>query len=1054
MTTQAIYQMLAATVQADPVVRKQGESALSDCSSQSGFLSSLLQITLVPESDHAVQQAGAIYFKNKVSRSWETSSETQIALEDKTWVKQHIISAISSTNALIRAQLLTALSIILESDFRFGVWPELLPTVKSMLAMDQPQNVIYSGLLIFLELVKAFQWVSPNARAPLHPVIADMFPILLATAINIKPHLTTSIEATTMAKTIIKIYNCSIRLEICEAQQDLESLIPWGSLFVDIIELQLPAGALSMPEDKDERQKHSWWKLKKWAYQCLNTLFGRYGSAKPEKRYAAFSKMFAVNFAPKILECFLRQIQLLVQGMWMSDRAKQHLAAFLEHCVKRKATWSILKDHLPMIVTHFIFPLMCFSPQDEELWQDNPVDYIHKKVDPPMDDFKSPVVAAAQLLVAICQDRFKQAFVSVVTIINEILAQYDATPAESRNPCHKYGILNMMACLVEEALNERSPIRGGMETFLITHVVPETTSTFPFLRARACDTLLKFSSEMEYEDPNHLEYTFKHILACLKDPELPVRVEASLALSPFFRYPQIHEAMKPHAVEIMQGLMELTNEIDMDTLTHVMDQLVFEYSEQLAPFAVQLATQLCSTFMRIMSDTNFTNEDDFDLDEAEDKTMAAMGVLKTISSLILSVEGSPVILAEVDKVISPAVVFVLENCILDLYEEIFEIIETATFCSKSISETLWKLFPLIYKTFQSDAFDYFQEISPSLHNYVIYGKEVLVQSKEHRNMIFDIAWRIFHGGSGVGESDRVRACQLLEIMMLHLREHMDEFIPKCLEVAYGTLSPQPTKSDVKPALKYAKTPALRVHAIEIVANALFYNPKLALGLLEQSGWTSTFFELWFHNLEHFTRVHDKRLTILALSAILNFICNDTMCPPSMQTTWIHLFKGMLKGFEGFSKALEDRTREQRVADGEEKGDDDDEVEVEDEGNYLNDDVSDDEDDLETLARNAAEYRTTTHSGEKGEDDVADDESDDNWSVDGMMMEDVYFTTYLDEVNVFVQFEALMTRLVQTGRAAILDTELTAEQKEQVRSILSTASVTGSKSTVAEAAASQ
>ncbi|KAJ1339406.1 hypothetical protein BSLG_005972 [Batrachochytrium salamandrivorans] len=166
------------------------------------------------------------------------------------------------------------------------------------------------------------------------------------------------------------------------------------------------------------------------------------------------------------------------------------------------------------------------------------------------------------------------------------------------------------------------------------------------------------------------------------------------------------------------------------------------------------------------------------------------------------------------------------------------------------------------------------------------------------------------------------------------------------------------------------------------------------------------------------------------------------------------FKGMLKGFEGFSKALEDRTREQRVADGEEKGDDDDEVEVEDEGNYLNDDVSDDEDDLETLARNAAEYRTTTHSGEKGEDDVADDESDDNWSVDGMMMEDVYFTTYLDEVNVFVQFEALMTRLVQTGRAAILDTELTAEQKEQVRSILSTASVTGSKSTVAEAASSQ
>ncbi|KAJ1342190.1 hypothetical protein BSLG_003113 [Batrachochytrium salamandrivorans] len=175
-------------------------------------------------------------------------------------------------------------------------------------------------------------------------------------------------------------------------------------------------------------------------------------------------------------------------------------------------------------------------------------------------------------------------------------------------------------------------------------------------------------------------HTFQHI-SCLKDPELPVRVEASLALSPFFRYPQIHEAMKPHAVEIMQGLMELTNQIDMDTLTHVMDQLVFEYSEQLAPFAVT-CYQLRDTFMRIMSDTNFNGDDDFDLDDVEDKTMAAMGVLKTISSLILSVEGSPVILHEVDEIISPAVIFVLENSILDLYEEIFEIIETATFLRK------------------------------------------------------------------------------------------------------------------------------------------------------------------------------------------------------------------------------------------------------------------------------------------------------------------------------------------------------------------------------------
>ncbi|KAH6566864.1 hypothetical protein BASA62_006461 [Batrachochytrium salamandrivorans] len=1070
MDTHVLYQVLAATVQTDLTTRKQGEAALKEYSSQPGFLSSLLQIASVVESDPAIKQAGAIYFKNKVTRSWDPSSDSCVQADDKSWVKQHIVSAISSSTPLVRAQLLTAIATIFEFEFRFGSWPELLPIVKGMMALDQQQHIINSGLLVFLELVKTFQWVSADARAPLHPVIADILPILLAVATNLKAHIASNLEAVTMMKTIIKIYNCSIRLEICEAQQDLGSLVPWGTLFVDIIELQLPLGALAMPENEDERQLHPWWKLKKWAYQCLNTLFGRYASAKPEKRYAAFSKMFSANFAPKILQSYLGQIDLLVQGSWMSDRSKQHIACFLENCVKRKATWAILKNHLPVITTHFIFPLLCFSSSDEELWQDNAVDYIHKKVDPPMDDFKSPVVSSAQLLAAICKDRFKEAFVPVITIINSILAQYNATAPEARNPRHKYGILNMMSCLVEEALCERSPIKGEMETFLVTHVVPECNSTSPFLRARACDTLLKFASEMEFDTPSNLMHTFQHILSCLKDPELPVRVEASLALSPFFRYPQIHEAMKPHAVEIMQGLMELTNQIDMDTLTHVMDQLVFEYSEQLAPFAVQLATQLRDTFMRIMSDTNFNGDDDFDLDDVEDKTMAAMGVLKTISSLILSVEGSPVILHEVDEIISPAVIFVLENSILDLYEEIFEIIETATFCAKSISSTMWDLLPRIYKTFQSDAFDYFQEIVPSLHNYVIYGKEVLIHSKVHQNMIVDIAWRIFYGGAGVGESDRVRACQLLEIMMLHLRGHIDEFIPKCIEVAYGTLMPSieatqlsheagPTSNGAPTPLKVAKSVALRVHAIEVVINALFYMPKLALEILERAQWVSGFFDMWFKNLEHFTRVHDKRLAILTLAQLVDLACCDTACPPTLKATWPHFFKGVLKCFEGFSEALEERKREQRIADGEEEDSGDDFVE--DEGQLFDEDVSDDDDDetdLNTLVSNAAKYSGgrrvggggVSHNGggdAESDDEEAEDE-DDNWSVDGMMLEDVYFTTYLDKVNVFEQFEVLMGTIMRTGQSAVLEGELSAEQREQVGLIVNSAG----EQRIAEAAA--
>ncbi|KAI8927955.1 armadillo-type protein [Entophlyctis helioformis] len=979
MDVHALYSTLAATVQPDAAVRSQGEATLKQIESHAGLLPALLQIVAVPESDAAVKQAAAIYFKNRVGRLWDPSREQSLNQDDRLFVKTHIIEAISKADSRIRSQMLASLTTIITFEFRHGAtWPELVPTVKTMLASDQ-RHIVFSGLLVFLELVKNYQWAAVSERTALHPVLEEILPITLSIANNLKAHAATSLEATEMLKCIIKTYNCSIRLEIAQHQQDLASLVPWGTLFVEVAEMQIAPSALNMPEDAEDREKHMWWKLKKWSYQCLNTLFGRYACTKPEKRYKNFSKMFVATFAPKILESFLKQISLAVQGVWMSARVKQHLATFLEHCVKRKTTWAMLKEHLSPVISDFIFPLMCFSQEDDELWHENPVDYIHKKIDPPMDDFKSPVVAVAALLQSICKDRFEQAFMPTVGIINAILGRYNEAPADKKDPRHKYGVLNMMTVLVEQALDERSPIRNDMET-----------STYPFLRARACDTLLKFASEMDFQ-----------VMNAVKDPELPVRVEAALALSPFLRYPKIHDAMKPHAAPVMQELMNLTNEIDMDTLTHVMEQLVFEYSEELTPFAVQLATQLRDTFMRIMSDANYT-ADDFD-------SMAAMGVLKTISSLVLSVEGSVAIVHEVEAVIVPAIVFVLENGVLDLYEEVFEIIETSTFSSKAVSPLMWSVLPYIYRTFKADAFDYFEEMTPSLHNYIMHGKDVLAASAEHQEMIFDMATTVLTA-EDARQSDR----------------------------AYAHL-----------VLKPAKSVALRVHAIEIVVNALFYNPALALGVLEQAQYTTAFFETWFKQLDDFERVHDKRLSILTLAALLEL--PTEALPPALQSNWTYLFGGILRLFNNYSEVLEERLKEQRIANGEEEDDDE---EVEDDDFYSSmrrdDDVSDDEEEpfgekLEALAGAAAAETTHTFDDE--------DEDDDNYSVEGMMIEDIYFTTYLDEVDVHVQFESLMESLAVSGRSAVLESTLSPEQTAFVGKLLKTAAENRAKAATAAASAS-
>lgn len=67
--------------------------------------------------------------------------------------------------------------------------------------------------------------------------------------------------------------------------------------------------------------------------------------------------------------------------------------------------------------------------------------------------------------------------------------------------------------------------------------------------------------------------------------------------------------------------------------------------------------------MRIVSEIDYDN-DDADIDEAADRTMAAIGIMKTISTLVISLDSSIPILQELEKEIGPVIHLTLEKNIL------------------------------------------------------------------------------------------------------------------------------------------------------------------------------------------------------------------------------------------------------------------------------------------------------------------------------------------------------------------------------------------------------
>ncbi len=123
----------------------------------------------------------------------------------------------------------------------------------------------------------------------------------------------------------------------------------------------------------------------------------------------------------------------------------------------------------------------------------------------------------------------------------------------------------------------------------------------------------------------------------------------------------------------------------------------------------------CETYVRLARESQSAEETDgrgVDLDsimestDNEDKIFAAMGVAKTIATVVNAVDSSPEILAQIQEIIIPIVKMTLEAKLLDLFDNMYDLVDALTYKLRSISPNMWPIFELTYKLFKSDAVDF------------------------------------------------------------------------------------------------------------------------------------------------------------------------------------------------------------------------------------------------------------------------------------------------------------------------------------------------------------
>ncbi len=230
------------------------------------------------------------------------------------------------------------------------------------------------------------------------------------------------------------------------------------------------------------------------------------------------------------------------------------------------------------------------------------------------------------------------------------------------------------------------------------------------------------------------------------------------------------------------------------------------------------------------------------------------------------------------------------TALVDLYNEAFEIIDSCTFTAKAISPNMWQAFELIHTTFKSGAEFYLEDMLPALDNFVQFGAAQLAQKPEYVQALYEMVSDMF-SDPRQGGAERICACKLAEALMLSIRGSIDQCVEGFVVMAMTILN----------GPNEAKPRSYKIHLVEMVINAIHYNPLMTLQILETKGWTNRFFSLWFGSMSSFSRVHDKKLCIVAISALLNL--NQDMVPQSVSVGWPRLLQGITELFRTLPSAM-------------------------------------------------------------------------------------------------------------------------------------------------------
>lgn len=506
--TARLVAALRATLDADASARASAEDFLAVRSTEDGFLLRALEVASSESFDAMTRQSAAVTFKNAVRKHWDPVEPDEVGAVkprgtsegEKAQCRTAMVGLMLRAPKLVAAQLSEALSIVCAVDFpeRWeGLLPELvqrmgsagnrdLRDVAGVLTTANAMFKRYRGATKTEELYKELKYVLDTFAKPLLELTLELSAGLEANVGNVEA----SRQLLTCLRLACRVFFSLNSQELPEVFED--AMAEWMGAFHKFLTYDAPAGLASSDDEKASEVDQ----VKAAVCDNINLYI-----EKNEEEFAPY------------LQTFVQDVWTLLMATDLKAN-RDHLVTsgvkFLT-TVASSVHYKLFEssDTLRQVCENIIIPNLQFREEDEELFEDNHVEYIRRDLEGSDADTRRR--GACELVKALTAKFPEQVTSAVTGYVSSLLAQYASDPK-------KFWKAKDAAIYLVIALTVRSKslVKGATETnnlvnivdFFNQHIAPELQAAkggaHPVIRADA----LKFLTMFRQQIPKNIVASF------------------------------------------------------------------------------------------------------------------------------------------------------------------------------------------------------------------------------------------------------------------------------------------------------------------------------------------------------------------------------------------------------------------------------------------------------------------------------------------------------------------------------------------------------------------